>query len=117
VSATPVRVTRNVPADDEHNFTHRDVRAGEVFYVFTGTTYGCIDYANSVALSLKPGEYPFFEFPRDAIEMMDGEQLADAIANVIREFDFGDYSMDDVEEAKGEEWVEDLAAEISDAIL
>lgn len=60
-----VRVTRDVPADE--NYSGRDVRAGEKLYIYDGYTYGCISY-EGVALSERPGETPFFEFPYDAIE-------------------------------------------------
>lgn len=66
-----VRVTRDVAAGEEHNYLGRDVRQGEIFYRFSGHTYGCIRWPG-VALSEKQGEYPFFEFPEDAIEDFNG---------------------------------------------
>lgn len=64
-----VRVTRDVPASDPHNFTGRDVLEGETFYVFIDHTYGCVDSSGGIALSESgPLDYPFFEFPRGAIE-------------------------------------------------
>lgn len=60
-------VTRPVSKGEPHNFLHRDVAVGEVFYKFTGATYGCIDYSGGVALSEASDANPFFEFPVDAI--------------------------------------------------
>jgi hypothetical protein len=66
---TAVRVVRDVAASEPHNYLHRDVKAGEVFYAFTRPVYGSVDFVNGVALSEAEGEYPFFEFPRDAVEV------------------------------------------------
>jgi hypothetical protein len=65
-----VTVARDVPADVPGNYSGRDVRAGEEFYVFTAETYGSCDTYNGIALS-EQGErtYPFFEFPRDALDL------------------------------------------------
>ena len=64
-----VRATRDVSADDPHNFLGRDVAKGEVFYTFLSCTYGCVDDIAGIALSEHgPFEYPCFEFPQDAIE-------------------------------------------------
>jgi hypothetical protein len=63
-----VRVSRDVLACELHNYAGRDVMQGEVLYTVTFCTYGCIDEVGGVALSERPGEYPFFEFPRDAVE-------------------------------------------------
>lgn len=60
-------VVRDVAKDEPHNYLHRDVAAGEVFYDFIWNTYGCVsDFG--VALSEQPGEHPFFEFPANAIQ-------------------------------------------------
>ena len=64
----PVRVTRDVTKDDQHNYLGRDVKAGEIFYLFRGHTYGCVRGPEGIALSERANEYPFFEFPADAIE-------------------------------------------------
>lgn len=63
--SVPVRVTRDVPA--EENYSGRAVAAGEVLYKYFGATYGCVSPAG-VALTQEPGQTPFFEFPWDAIE-------------------------------------------------
>ncbi len=67
-----VVTTRSVQHDDPHNHIGRDVAAGEVFFWFTGATYGCVDRSGGgVALSEGgPTENPFFEFPADAIRPM-----------------------------------------------
>lgn len=66
---TKYRVTRPVLKDDEHNYSGKDVAEGEILYAATRPTYGCVDTCNGIALTRKPdGDYPFFEFPLDAVE-------------------------------------------------
>jgi hypothetical protein len=60
-----------VPLSEYHNYLGRAVQAGEVFYTCSLPTYGCIDECGGIALGEKPDEYPFFEFPRDAIEVVE----------------------------------------------
>ncbi len=69
MSAQAVEVTRDVPANYPHNYLGRDVNEGEVFYLFTLPTYGCINERGGVALSERPDEYPYFEFPADAVSV------------------------------------------------
>lgn len=65
-----VRVTRDVLSSE--NYSGRDVKEGEVLYVYQGHTYGCIDWlSGGVALTERDGETPFFEFPGDAVEVVD----------------------------------------------
>jgi hypothetical protein len=65
-----VKVALDVPKDAPGNYSGRDVHAGEEFYVFTGVTYGCVDNHNGIALSEQgETEYPFFEFPREALHL------------------------------------------------
>lgn len=64
----PVKVVRFVSIDEEHNYLERDVLKGETFYTFDKNTYGCVDELDGIALSEVEGEYPFFEFPRDAVD-------------------------------------------------
>jgi hypothetical protein len=45
----------------------RDYAAGEELWTFTGHTYGAVDARNGVAMSERPGESPFFQFPSDAL--------------------------------------------------
>jgi hypothetical protein len=42
------------------------VKIGEVVYLFSGCTYGCI--GAGVAVTRQPDQTPFFEVPRDALE-------------------------------------------------
>jgi hypothetical protein len=60
-------VIRDVPVSDKHNYAGKDVPAGTVLYGFHEPTYGAVDTGEGIALSERPDEYPFFEFPRDAI--------------------------------------------------
>ncbi len=68
-----VRVTRDVAIDEEHNYADRAVKEGEYLFTFIGATYGCVDDCGGIALSEVEGKYPFFEFPRDAIEVAETE--------------------------------------------
>jgi hypothetical protein len=74
----PVRVTRPVSKNDPHNYAGRKVEKGEVLYTFHGPTYGCVDSWNGIALSEVVDEYPFFEFPLDAVERADNKTLCQA---------------------------------------
>lgn len=65
-----MRVTRFVPGNEPGNFLGRDVNPGEVFWTFDGVTYGSCDEETGIVLiesSFAKG--PFFEFPRDAVEV------------------------------------------------
>jgi hypothetical protein len=64
-----VIVTRDVAADEPCNYLGRAVSKGERFYTFHEPTYGAVDDINGIALSETTGQYPFFEFPRDAVEV------------------------------------------------
>lgn len=71
VQSSPVRVTRFVSDAEEHSCLGRDVYPGEVFYAFGHPTYGCVDDYYGIALTERSdGDYPFFEFPRDALEQV-----------------------------------------------
>lgn len=64
-----VRVIRDVSKQETHNFSQRDVLEGETLFVFQSLTYGTIDWENGIALSERGcHSYPFFEFPRNAVE-------------------------------------------------
>ena len=76
-SMRPATVTRDVAAGEPHNDLGRAVRPGEVFVVFTGPTWGCVDYdGGGVALCEGRGQ-PFFEFPADAVREMPAGTVAD----------------------------------------
>ena len=68
-----VRVTRDVTIDEDHNYLGRAVKEGEYFFTFIGVTYGCVDTCGGIALSEVEGQHPFFEFPRNAIEVAESE--------------------------------------------
>jgi hypothetical protein len=61
-----VVVTRDV-APDEVEWLARVYKTGERLWTFHGVTYGCVDERAGAALSEQRGEYPFFEFPYDAL--------------------------------------------------
>lgn len=66
-----VVVTRDVPNAERNNFLGRAASKGEIFYVFSGPTYGCVDFSSGLALTESPdGNNPFFEFPADAVEVL-----------------------------------------------
>ena len=67
MSIQSVLVMRDVPANEPYNYAGRDVKAGEILYIFTLCTYGCVDTTREIALS-ETGDYPFFGFPLDTIE-------------------------------------------------
>lgn len=66
-----VRVTRDVPKSEEHNYSGRTVDKGEILYLFRLCTYGCAETVDSLALSEEPDKYPFFEFPSNAVEAVE----------------------------------------------
>ena len=67
-----IKVIRFVYYSEPHNCADRDVYKGETFYLYEGATFGAVDLIEGVALSERPGRFSyFFEFPRDAIEVID----------------------------------------------
>ena len=68
-------VRRDVGYEEKHNFLGRDAYEGEVFYVYQGHDYGAINRQGGIALSeSSPFGIPFFEFPRDAVDI-EGEDF------------------------------------------
>lgn len=65
------QLTRDVGMD-ECPWLGRDYAAGEVVFRYSGVTYGCISPSGE-PVSLD-GEIPFFELPRDALEVFDGPE-------------------------------------------
>lgn len=65
------RVTRDVLASEVGNHLKRDAVKGEVFFECRLPTYGCVDYGQGEALTELPDEYPFFQFPRSALERLE----------------------------------------------
>jgi hypothetical protein len=71
-----MRVVRDVDIDEPGNYSHRDVWAGEIFYTCVQATYGCIG-AGLALTERSDGGYPFFEFPRDAVEYVNDSSSTD----------------------------------------
>jgi hypothetical protein len=46
-------------------------KAGDIVYLFTGCTYGCIDSRTEVAMSLVDGETPFQGVDYDNLEVVE----------------------------------------------
>lgn len=66
-------VTRPVGIDERHNYLGRAAEAGERFTVCTVATYGSVNTDGGIALSEQAdGGYPFFEFPLDAVRIVNG---------------------------------------------
>jgi hypothetical protein len=63
-----VTVSRDVSMTERHNYAGRDVKKGEVLYLYMGFTYGCIDTTYGIACTFEPDKPPFFEFPLNAIQ-------------------------------------------------
>lgn len=49
-----------------------DLPAGLEVHPFNGCTYGCV--GAGVAVTKRPGENPFFEVPRDALAVPNGDR-------------------------------------------
>lgn len=63
-----LRVTRLVKPE-ESPWLEREYLPGETLYVCNRYDYGCVNQAVGFAATLDPnGDYPFFEFPLDAVE-------------------------------------------------
>lgn len=78
-------VRRDVGYEEKHNFLGRDAVEGEVFHVYQGNTYGCINYRGGIALSeYGQFEYPFFEFPRDAVDIEGQDFPAEQVQPSVR---------------------------------
>lgn len=65
-----VRVTRMVYYSHPNNCLGRDVFKGEEFYLFQGHTYGCVSNAGAALSTTDDRFAEFFEFPSDAIEVI-----------------------------------------------
>jgi len=48
-------------------------KVGTIVYKFDGCTYGCI--GDGMAVTLKAGEYPFFELPLDSIVKVEQPEM------------------------------------------
>lgn len=67
-----LRITRDLGPDehyDDHE-VHETIEAGSIVYACFKPTYGCIGFGG-IAVTWDPdGDYPFFEVPRDALEVV-----------------------------------------------
>ncbi len=59
-------VARTV-TQEECEWLHEDVQAGELVYRFVLATYGVCNLDDGIPVSRQPNEYPFFELPRDSL--------------------------------------------------
>jgi len=50
-------------------------KVGTIVYKFDGCTYGCI--GGGMAVTLKAGEYPFFELPLDSITKIEQPKMTE----------------------------------------
>lgn len=65
--AIPLVVTRLVTTE-ECPWLKKDYSPGAMIYTCERYTYGCIDYDNGFAATEEEdGDYPFFEFPHNAV--------------------------------------------------
>ena len=66
---TRYRITRTLTSE-ECWWLSETVNEGEVVYEYLGYTYGAISPAG-IPVSRVPDEIPFFEVPRDAVEVVE----------------------------------------------
>jgi hypothetical protein len=67
-------VTRPVGHHERYNYLGRAAEVGERFFVCTRPTYGSVDTDHGIALTEQAdGDFPFFEFPLDAVQVVDGD--------------------------------------------
>ena len=60
-----VKIIQNMATKD-YPWLHRDLKEGEEFYVYKGSTYGCIS-KNGIALTEKLDINPYFEVPKEFV--------------------------------------------------
>lgn len=63
------RVTRTVTKDECRWLGDEIFEEGQEVYRYTGPTYGCV--GDGIAVTVLPGETPFFELPYDALEVIE----------------------------------------------
>jgi hypothetical protein len=67
-SGRVLRLTRPLPAQSWWpEGLEAGLATGAIVHEFRGVTYGCVT-SDGIAVSMVPGETPFFELPRDAVE-------------------------------------------------
>ncbi len=60
-------ITRDLNNNEDYTGYADILTKGTIVYSYSGTTYGCISH-DGEAVTMKPGETPFFEVPGNAIE-------------------------------------------------
>jgi hypothetical protein len=60
-------LTRTVTRD-ECSWLKKDIEKGQIVFLYTGPTYGCVTPGNN-AFTYLPNQTPFFELPSDAVEL------------------------------------------------
>jgi hypothetical protein len=89
-----LRITREVPWPAWHAVElPAEIKPGAIVHEYRGYTWGCMA-ANEIAVSLVPGEAPFWGIPEDCLEDWPGvrvwsapEQAAYSLADQIRAAD------------------------------
>lgn len=59
-------VVRDVSSDEEGNYYPYDVKKGDTVFELLAPTYGVCS-PNGIMISEKPGKYPGYEFPKEAL--------------------------------------------------
>lgn len=66
------RLVADFPWPEWHTGEKPDVIVGQAVYQYKGPTYGCIS-PDEIAVSLAPGEGPFYGIPKSALEQWPGK--------------------------------------------
>lgn len=67
-----LEAVRDIAIDEPHNWLGRAVAKGEVFFVFDGVDYGCVNTNGGIGVSEHgPHDYPVYELPSAALEVKD----------------------------------------------
>lgn len=61
-------ISTRLVTKQECHWLDDDIPEGTVLFLCTLPTYGCIDTRTGVAVTLVENEYPFFQFPIDALK-------------------------------------------------
>lgn len=69
------RVVADFPWPEWHTMEKPDVIVGQIVYEWAGATYGCVS-PDEVAVSLAPGEGPFYGVPAVSLEDVQADRRA-----------------------------------------
>lgn len=58
-------------------FGFGEFKEGDIVFLFTGNTYGCVDSSAGVPMSKMDGVNPFAEIAYDNMELVDDESTTD----------------------------------------